>query len=244
MISAVAGSRTAGPAVRRWREQRMLLRTTVSLLATTGITTGLGLAFWWLAAHVVSVGEVGYGSAAISAMTLVGTFGMAGLNTVLIAHLDARPRHADCLLSAALYTSALISAALAAGFWLLGGVLVPSLAPYLGSATAAVLFIAGSAITGAALVLDEALLGTLGGAPQLWRNTGFAVAKLIALACLVMVWHDYLGTPILAAWVIGTTLSLIPVAIVLRRRGVDIAVKPKWLALLGIGRASATNTWL
>ena len=50
MISAVAGSRTAGPAVRRWREQRMLLRTTVSLLATTGITTGLGLAFWWLAA--------------------------------------------------------------------------------------------------------------------------------------------------------------------------------------------------
>jgi O-antigen/teichoic acid export membrane protein len=222
----------------------MLVGTTVSLLATTGITTGLGLAFWWLAAHLVPVSEVGYGSAAISAMTLVGTFGMAGMNTVLIGHLAARPRDADGLLAAALCTAALISAVLAAGFCLIAVVLEPQLAPYLHSGTAVALFIGGSAVTGAALVLDEALLGTLGGAPQLWRNSGFAVIKLIALAGLVAVWHELLGTPILAAWAAGTLLSLIPVAIVLRRRGVTLLVRPQWRALRQIGRASVTNTWL
>ena len=236
--------RTVFPVFRWWREQRMLLGTTVSLLATTGITTALGLAFWWLAAHLVPVAEVGYGSAAISAMTLVATFGMAGLNTVLIGHLAARPRNADGLLSAALCTSALISAVLAAGFCLIGVVMVPQLAAYLHSATAVVLFIAGAAITGAALVLDEALLGTLGGAPQLWRNTGFAVAKLIALAGLVLVWHDLFGTPMLAAWAAGTLVSLVPVVIMLRRRGVILLVRPQWRALRQIGRASVTNTWL
>jgi O-antigen/teichoic acid export membrane protein len=241
MASTAMAARTRVPV---WREQRKLLGTTVSLLATTGITTGLGLAFWWLAAHLVSVSEVGYGSAAISAMTLLGTFGMAGLNTVLIGHLASRPRDGDRLLAAALCTSALISAVLAAGFCLISSVIAPQLAPYLHSGTAAPVFIAGAAVTGAALVLDEALLSTLGGAPQLWRNSGFAVVKLIALAGLAVAWHDVFGTPLLAAWAAGTALSLILVAIVLRRRGVTLLVRPQWRALRQIGRASVTNTWL
>jgi O-antigen/teichoic acid export membrane protein len=226
------------------RQQRALLGTTVSLLATTGITTLLGLAFWWLAAHLVPVSAVGYGSAAISAMTLVSTFGMAGLNTVLIAHLARRPRDSNGLLAAALCTSAMISAVLATGFWLVAGVLLPQMAPYLHSGPEAVLFIAGSAVTGAALVLDEALLGMIGGSPQLWRNTVFAVAKLIILAGLVVLWHDELGTPILAAWATGTAVSLIPVIFLLRRRGVRLLVRPQWRALRQIGRASVANTWL
>ena len=229
---------------RAWREQRALLRTTVSLLATTGITTVLGLAFWWVAARLVPVSAVGYGSAAVSAMTLVGTFGMAGLNTVLIGHLAKRPRDADGLLTAALCTSAAISAALAAGFWVVAGVIDPRIAPYLHAGSEAAMFVAGAALTGAALVLDEALLGMLGGSPQLWRNTGFAVAKLFALAGLVVLWHDQFGTPILAAWAGGTALSLIPVTLVLRRRGVHLVTRPQWRSLRRLGRASVINTWL
>ncbi len=247
MTSAVADRTSKGALFTPWKipvSQRTLLNTTGSLLATTAITTALGLAFWWVAAHLVPVAAVGYGSAAISAMTLVATFGMAGLNTVLIGHLAARPRDAEGLLAAALCASAAISAVLAAGFWLVGGVLDPRIAPYLGTGTQAGLFVAGSAITGAALVLDEALLGVVGGGPQLWRNTGFAVSKLIVLAALVMVWHDRFGTPILAAWAVGTALSLVPVALVLRGRGVALLVRPKWRALRRIGRASLANTWL
>jgi len=235
---------TTATRARPWREQSTLLATTLSLLATTGITTVLGLAFWWVAAHLIPVSEVGYGAAAISAMTLVGTFGMAGLNTTLIAHLARRPHEADGLLTAALCTTATISAGLGAGFWLVAGVLAPRIAPYLHSGPEAALFIGGSAITGAALVLDEALLGMIGGRPQLWRNTGFAVAKLVALAALAVLWHDRLGTPILAAWAAGTAVSLVPVALLLHRRGIRLFARPKWRALSHIGRTSVTNTWL
>lgn len=229
---------------RWWTGQRTLLGTTASLLATTLITTFVGLAFWWVAARLEPLRAVGYGSAAISALTLVGTFGMAGMNTVLIGHLARKPRDADGLVTAAMYASALISAALAAGFWLIGGVLAPQVAPYLNGGPAAALFIAGSALTGATLLLDQAVLGMIGGSPQLVRNAAFAVAKLAAVAALAVAWHDAYGVSILAAWTAGTALSLLPTAIVLNRRGVRLTARPQWRRLSGLGRASASNTWL
>jgi O-antigen/teichoic acid export membrane protein len=223
---------------------RALINTVATLIATTGITTVLGVAFWWLAAQRASLGAVGNGSAAIAAMTLVGTFGMAGLNTALIPHLARRPRYADGLLAAGLCTSALASAVLAAGLWLIAAVADRGLAPYLGNSTEALVFIGGAAVTGAGLVLDEALLGRVGGTPQLWRNTAFAISKLAALAGLTALWHDALGTPILTAWAAGTALSLVVVAALLRLRGVQLIARPRWGMLRSIGRASASNTWL
>jgi len=231
--------------VARWLTgQRALLGTTLSLLATTVVTTVLGLAFWWVAARMLPLSQVGYGSAAVSALTLVGTFGMAGMNTVLIGHLAHRPAHANGLLTAAMYACGLLSGLLASGFWLVTAVLLPRAAPYLHSGTEAVTFIAGAALTGATLVLDQALLGTIGGRLQLWRNAAFAVAKLVALAGLAVAWHDQFGTSILVAWVAGTALSLVPVGVLLRRRGMRLTARPEWRVLRGLGRASLSNTWL
>jgi O-antigen/teichoic acid export membrane protein len=232
------------PAARWLTGQRALLGTTMSLLATTVITTVLGLAFWWVAARMLPLSQVGYGSAAVSALVLVGTFGMAGMNTVLIGYLARSPQHANGLLTAAMYACGLISALLASGFWLVTAVMVPRAAPYLHSRTDAVAFIAGSALTGATLILDQALLGTIGGSLQLWRNAAFAVAKLLALAGLATAWHDQFGTSILVAWVAGTALSLVPVGVLLRRRGMRLAARPQWRRLRGLGRASVSNTWL
>ena len=239
-------SRLAGrwPVARWLTGQRALLGTTISLLATTMVTTVLGLAFWWVAARMLPLSQVGYGSAAVSALTLVGTFGMAGMNTVLIGYLARSPEHANGLLTAAMYACGLVSALLASGFWLVTAVMLPRAAPYLHSGTEAVTFIAGSALTGAALVLDQALLGTIGGSLQLWRNAAFAVAKLVALAGLAAAWHDQFGTSILVAWVAGTALSLVPVGVLLRRRGMRLAARPEWRVLRGLGRASVSNTWL
>jgi O-antigen/teichoic acid export membrane protein len=216
----------------------------MSLLATTVVTTVLGLAFWWVAARLLPLSQVGYGSAAVSALTLVGTFGMAGLNTVLIGYLARSPQHANGLLTAAMYTSGLLSALLAAGFWLVTAAALPRAAPYLHSGTEAVTFIGGSALTGATLILDQALLGTIGGSLQLWRNAAFAVAKLVVLAGLAVAWHDQFGTSILAAWVAGTALSLVPVGVLLRQRGMRLGARPEWRRLRGLGRASVSNTWL
>lgn len=223
---------------------RSLMSTVVSLIATTGITSVLGVAFWWLAAHRASLGAVGNGSAAVSAMTLVGTFGMAGLNTTLIPHLARRPRGGDGLLAAGLCAAALVSALLAAGLRLVTAGIGQGFAPYLHTGPGALVFIGGSALTGAGLVLDEALLGLVGGAPQLWRNCAFAVTKLAALAGLTALWHDALGTSILTAWVAGTALSLAVAAALLRVRGVRLLSKPQWGMLRRIGRASVRNTWL
>jgi O-antigen/teichoic acid export membrane protein len=223
---------------------RSLLGTVISLVATTGITSVLGVAFWWLAAHRASLGAVGNGSAAVSAMTLIGTFGMAGLNTTLIPHLARRTHRSDGLLAAGLLAAALVSALLGAALWLAAVAVGGGFAPYLHTGPEALVFIVGSALTGVGLVLDEALLGLVGGTPQLWRNCAFAVTKLAALAGLTMIWHDQFGTSILTAWVAGTAISLAVAAALLRLRGVRLVSRPQWAALREIGRASARNTWL
>ena len=108
----------------------------------------------------------------------------------------------------------------------------------------AALFSVGAALTGATLVLDEALLGLLGGSVQLWRNATFAVAKLAALAGLVMLWHKWEGNSILIAWIVGTALSVVPATVLLARREVRLTAAPQWRALRRLGRASVSNTWL
>ncbi|MGH3437036.1 MAG: lipopolysaccharide biosynthesis protein [Sciscionella sp.] len=227
-----------------WGDHRTLLSTTASLMGTTGITTVLGVVFWWLAAQLVPVAAVGYGSAAVSAMMLVGTFGMAGLNTVLIGQLARHPDNAGGLLAASLYASTLISAVLAGGFLLIATVLLPHVAPYLADPEQSAIFVVGSGITGATLVLDEALIGLLFGSVQLWRNAVFAVAKLAALAGLAVVLHERMGTGILEAWTVGTLVSALPVAVLLRRRGMRMMAAPQWKALRNLGRSSLNNTWL
>ena len=243
-IGVTGGREESAPRVHWWENQRALVRTTAALLSTTGITAALGLVFWWVAARTVPVAAVGYGSAAVSALMLVGTFGMAGLNTVLIAQLARRPRDAAGLLTAALCTSGLISATLAGGFLLIGTAFVPSVSQHLHTGAEAALFIVGAALTGATLVLDEALLGLLGGSVQLWRNATFAVAKVAVLAGLAVLWHEWAGDSILVAWVAGTALSVIPAAALLHRRGVRLTAAPQWQALRRLGRVSVSNTWL
>ena len=237
------GRETATSRVRWWSAQRTLVKITASLLSTTGITALLGLVFWWLAARTLSVAAVGYGAAAVSALMLVGTFGMAGLNTVLLGQLARRPPDAAGLLTAALYASGLISAAFAGGFLLVGSEFVPRVAHLYYGAEAG-LFVAGAALTGATLVLDEALLGLLGGSVQLWRNATFAAAKLAALAGLAMLWHVWAGISILLAWIVGTALSILPAMVLLARQGVRLTAAPQWRALRRLGRASVSNTWL
>ena len=73
-----------------WHKHSDLLHNAASLAATTGVTSLLGFAFWTFAARYFSQEAVGYGSAAISAMTLLGTIGMFGLGTVLIGELPQR----------------------------------------------------------------------------------------------------------------------------------------------------------
>jgi hypothetical protein len=86
-----------------WQRNHDLLHNAGSLVATSGLTSVFGVVFWIVAARGFSQQAVGYGAAAVSAMTLLGTIGMFGLGTMLIGEF---PRHRD---QAGLFTAALLA---------------------------------------------------------------------------------------------------------------------------------------
>jgi O-antigen/teichoic acid export membrane protein len=101
-----------------WDRHQDLLGNAGSLLATTGVTSTLGFAFWAVAARLFSQQAVGYAAAAVSAMSVLGTIGMFGLGTLLIGELPRRSSR-EGLISAALLASGLGSLVLGLGFVIL-----------------------------------------------------------------------------------------------------------------------------
>jgi O-antigen/teichoic acid export membrane protein len=163
-----------------WRRHHDLLGSASSLAATTGVTSALGFAYWALAARLFSQRAVGYGSAAVSALTLLGTIGMFGLGTVLIGELPRRRPRAG-LVSAALLASGIGSLVLGLGFAVFAPYVGARFKDMSGGPAQAVLFAAGVVATGVALVFDQATIGLARGGLQLSRNLVFGAAKLLAL---------------------------------------------------------------
>jgi tetrahydromethanopterin S-methyltransferase subunit F len=94
------------------------------------------------------------------------------------------------------------------------------------------LFTAGVALTAATLVLDQALIGLLRGSLQLWRNTLFAVLKLVVLLALSRTLGDATGLGIYTTWTIGNLLSLLGLlAIVIGLRLRIRPDRPQWSML-------------
>jgi O-antigen/teichoic acid export membrane protein len=233
--------RPGGPATvrRHWD----VLGSAGSLVATTGVASLLGFVYWALAARLFPQRAVGYGSAAISAMTLLGTIGMLGLGTVLIGELPRRRDRAR-LVSAALLASAAGSALLGFGFAVISPHISRHFGHISGSAGQAALFTAGVCLTGASLVFDQATIGLLRGGMQLARNAAFAAAKLAVLPATALVLHDRFGVGITASWVAGLAASMLLVAVWLRITGTHVLPRPDWGVLRGLGRTAAAHSWL
>ncbi len=226
-----------------WLRHRDLLGNAGSLTATTGVTSALGFVYWAFAARLFSQRAVGYGSAAVSAMWLLGTIGMLGLGTVLIGELP-RCRRAAGLVSAALITAGVGSLVLGLGFAIVAPHVSGRFGDISGTPAKAALFAGGVALTAVTLVFDQATIGLLRGGLQLSRNLVFAVAKLLALPAVAFTLHDTLGFGIMLSWVAGTAVSLLPVAIWLRFNGEAGAPRPDWAVLRGLGKTALAHNWL
>ncbi len=214
-----------------------------SLVATTGVASLLGFVYWALAARMFPQRAVGYGSAAISAMTLLGTIGMLGLGTVLIAELPRRRDRAR-LVAAALLASAAGSALLGLGFAVISPYTSAHFGHISGSLGQAALFTAGVCLTGASLVFDQATIGLLRGGVQLARNVVFAVAKLAVLPATAVVLHGQFGVGITASWVAGLAASMLVIAGWLRLTGTQVLPRPDWAVLRGLGTTAVKHSWL
>jgi O-antigen/teichoic acid export membrane protein len=226
-----------------WRSHRDLLSNTGSLVVSTGVASLLGVVYWMFATRLFSQRAVGYGSAMVSAMTLLGTIGMLGLGTLLIGELPRRGARAG-LVSAALLTCGLGSLALGLGFAVVAPHVSDNFANMIGTPGREALFAAGVAITAVTLVFDQATIGLMRGGLQLGRNIAFAVAKVLLLPAAAIILRDQFGAGITLSWVAGMALSLVLVAIRLWSGGEPVLPRPDWSVLRSLGKTAMAHNWL
>ena len=208
-----------------------------SLISTTAVTSVLGFAFWWVATRWFPPEAVGLGSATISAMGLLATICTLGLGTLLTGELPRQPGKEGPLIS-----TSLIVAGCAGGC---AGIVFALAAPFVStdfqvlraSVVDILLFAAGVSLTTIALVLDYALIGLLRGGLQLWRNTFFAVAKLIALFAVSFWLAQKVGLTIYTTWLVGNAISLalLGIIVALKRGWSPRSYLPQWSLLRKLG---------
>ncbi|MGH3255957.1 MAG: lipopolysaccharide biosynthesis protein [Streptosporangiaceae bacterium] len=225
------------------RQHGDVLKNASSLLATTGVTSAMGFAYWTVAARLMSQRAVGYGSATVSAITLLGTIGMFGLGTVLIAELPRRTRRGG-LVSAALITSGLGSLVLGLGFAAIAPSLSPRFTQITGTPVRALLFAGSVMLMAVGLVFDQATIGVLRGGVQLFRNFVFSLVKLLILPVTAIILHNQFGAGITISYAGGMALSLATVAIQLKHGGAAVLSRPDWGVLRRLSKVAFAHNWL
>jgi O-antigen/teichoic acid export membrane protein len=194
----------------RWaKDNRVILVNAGSLIGTTAITSGLGFAYWWLAARRFSPEAVGFASAIISTMSLLGSFAILGMGTLLIGELPNQRGKEFSLISTALILVGGVGGCAGIIYALTMSNLSPAFQLLGASVGNIILFALGVSLTAITLVLDQALIGLLRGELQLWRNGIFAVVKLSALFAISLWLSQITGLTIYATWVIGISCSLV-----------------------------------
>ncbi len=211
-----------------------------SLVGTTVITSALGFAYWWLAARQFPPEAVGIASASVSTMLLLGSFCMLGLGTLLITELPRQPGREVSLISTALVVVGVAGAGIGVLFAVVAPYASVEFNPLKASATNIVVFAAGVSLTAITLVLDQALIGILCGSLQLWRNTIFAVAKVILLFVIGLYLSQKAGMTIYTTWVGGVALSLATLLgfVIYRKGWLGRAYFPQWGLLRKLGLAA------
>lgn len=221
-----------------------LLGNSTALMATSVMTSLLGFVYWWVAARQFPAEAVGVASAAISAMTLIGTLGMFGMGTLLISEL---PRSKDgqwTLISTCVTVAAIASTIGSVVYVFLALFVIPGLRASLDSPLGIVLLVVATGLNGALLVLDEGLVGLLAGHLQLLRNAYFAVGKLVFIAVLAALPVAANGADLLATWLAGMILSLLLIALPLHSRRGHSTIRPNLPVLRGLARRAMDHNLL
>lgn len=223
-----------------YREHRDLIDNTVSLVGSAAVTSGLGFAFWWAAARLFEADAVGLASAAVSAMLLLSTLGVFGLDALLLSEIPRARATAGRLTSTAVVAAFLASALLGLAFAAVAPAFSDNLRAHFALTGAGLVFALGVGLTGATFVFDRAAVAFLRGGIQFRRNVWFSVLKL---ALLPAVWlaPTLMPRSDLAMVAVWTATTLVSFALVLpgawRALGAP-DLRPQW-SLLARLRADA-----
>jgi len=213
-----------------------------SLIGTTAITSGLGFVYWWIAARHFSPEAIGIASASISAMMLLGSICVLGLGTLLITELPRQPGQEASLISTALIVVSGAGAIVGIVFALIAPSFIMGFHPLRADGMNVLIFAVGVSLNAVTLVLDQALIGILRGGLQLWRNTLFALIKLVTLF-LVGTWlSNDIGVAIYATWAISNVVSILVLVVpIVLKKGITKEYLPQWGLLHKLGIAAAQH---
>lgn len=194
------------------KENRVLFTNTGSLVISTGLTSVVGFAYWWVAAQLFSPDAVGLASAIVSAMTLIATISVLGLRTLLTGELKYHPGNEWPLISAASMLVGAVGGCIGIGFAVLAPLFTAQLQPLQASIGSVVVFALGVSITSVGFVLDGAITGLLLARLGLYRSGLLAVVKLIALLAVGLWLSERTGMLIFVTWLLGSAISVLVVA--------------------------------
>jgi O-antigen/teichoic acid export membrane protein len=208
---------------------RQLLYSSASLMASQVLTAGVGFLFWVVAARRFSEASVGFASAAISAMSLLGAVATVGLGTLLIREMPLNPGREHRMLSAAVIVSGGLGVALGAVFVVLAPLVSSGFAPLTADPLIWLSVILGTGLTAASLNMDQALVGLLRTGMQLIRNIVAAGGRLLLLVVSVLVGWTAGSSAMLGSWSFALGLSMAVLALIaIRRRRFRGAFPPAW----------------
>ena len=194
-----------------WRAP--LYRNGLALVANSGITSVLGVAYWSLAARTSSPTVVGINAALVSALVACSNVSQAGLGGGLISYLPTQRTAAGRLVKRAYVTTALLSLVLGGGFVVAASRSTTDLG-VLSALPLALLFVASVPVWSVFGLQDNVLTG-LGNAT--WvpvENIGYSALKL---TMVVLIGGAFGGYGIFISWTLPALLALLPVTVTIFR---------------------------
>jgi O-antigen/teichoic acid export membrane protein len=189
-------------------EQRRLLSTFAYLVGTQGATALLGLAYWPISTHFFPAAAVGVAATATSTANLLGSLGVLGVATLLVAEIRSiEPSSQRLAVSTGILVAGSIVLVLGIGTVLLSPVLGHSVRVMGSDPLVAVLFVVGAVGTVATTTFDNAAIGLRRSRTRLVRAVLASVLKLAIVGALVLAGVQA-GAGLVSAWTAGLVLSL------------------------------------
>ncbi len=187
-----------------------LVRNGYALIASTGVTSILGLVYWLLAARLYSLTEIGLNSALISTMLAVGGIAQLNLGSVLTRFLPGLGRRNSQRLVLGAYGAGLLAAFLCCLCFFLGiHAWAPSLDLLTTNPLLMIWFTAATMIWTIFALQDGALAGLR---KAIWvpvENTAFALAKIALL--LILADSEWRAWGPFASWTLPLLFAVAPV---------------------------------
>jgi len=192
-----------------------LYRNGYALIASTGITSILGLLYWAIAARTYDTETVGLNSSAISILIFLSGIAQINLQETMIRFIpQAGSRAARLILSA--YAIVIVLSTAVAWIFCLG---IPFWSPALGylvESTASAIWFVFALILWSVFVIQDAVLTGLRQAVFVpIENTIFSVLKIVLLVGLAT---SFANTGIFISWTAAVAVIIIPVNILIFRR--------------------------